>query len=427
MELYGYLFQSLIMFATFIQRVSGYRRKLLFYGREWILTFYDSILLVLGITDHSLLVASNPKTTILISGKDPNFRVLKYVKWLHKTGKYDFILAVHQSSKLFDVDTFIFSLIVKYRNAVHLQRLMQYCNADLAIAFTATPSYALPVLNQTKIPTIFDPYDCLVVYYGTEPHLSWMQKEVPIEGACFALTKNVLARNLEAKQSMLMHHVVPKPSILFSDYCDNDNLNNRTPVSITATSPISLVYSGGLYGKSARKSSHGIENFDDLVASLNPNQIDLHLYPNPTSPPEYYYDYAVQAQSLPLLHLHTSVSQKQLAEELSTYHFGILPHFKDPDSRILDYKLKYGTSNKFFNFLEAGIPIIVSDEMTYMAWMVQRYKIGIVISRHDLAHLRAVILKSDYAQLQKNVLEVRQKLSMKSNIDRLVRFIDTVR
>jgi hypothetical protein len=92
----------------------------------------------------------------------------------------------------------------------------------------------------------------------------------------------------------------------------------------------------------------------------------------------------------------------------------------------MDFKLDMCTSNKFFNYLEAGIPIIVSDELKFMSWIVKRYQIGIVVKKEELNNLKNIIFEHDYNQMIENVIKVREKLSFQYNNKRLLLFLNSI-
>src|SRR5580693_1753484 len=94
--------------------------KIKFKLGETLMAASDSILLKAGISDRSLFFANDGKVTLLFAGKPPNFRVLKIIKWLHLSGKFGIILAIHQSSKNSEIPNEQLEGIIYYRNAVHL-------------------------------------------------------------------------------------------------------------------------------------------------------------------------------------------------------------------------------------------------------------------------------------------------------------------
>ena len=119
------------------------------------------------------------------------------------------------------------------------------------------------------------------------------------------------------------------------------------------------------------------------------------------------------------------MSQQQLVKELSQYHFGILPFFKSL-SQQSDLKLKYATTLKLFNYLEAGIPTIVSEDIIYQNWILNRYNCGISINEKDVASVRDKILNSNYPGMLASVRKTRENLSLKSNTKRLLSFYKSI-
>jgi len=414
----------LSFFNNNLYRLVNFFRKLNFFLNEKSSELFDRFLLFIGQKDYTLYSFPNQEQTIVFIGLSLNHRVVKNLKYLKLNGRYNLLLLKHRSDSFDDFESSFYHSKIIYRNKFHLKRLLFSSNKlKLIYAYASKPSYAKAAIESAGCSTIFDPYDCWVVYYGKNPKQTWMKKEIVDEEYCFANASGILARNLEVKKSIEIFSLEKKRNILFSDYCDNDYFINPGKKD---NSQISLVYSGGIYGRHMLKSSHGIENFFDFIDSMQEQQIELNIYPSPQSKPEVYFDYIEESKKSKYLKMHSTVKQKDLALELSKYHFGVSPHFKEESSSVSKDKLERGTSLKFFNFLEAGLPILMSSEMKYMAWLVERYKIGIVFSKADIPALSRIIKSADYAELQKNVVGIREKLSMKNNMHRLINFIENL-
>jgi glycosyltransferase involved in cell wall biosynthesis len=401
-----------------------FARKVIFFSKEFFTEIFDAVLFSLRIYDTVLSKQPGLENTIVITGLELNHRVIKNCKYLKKYSPYKTILLIHQQSSILDLETDFYDALIRFRNKKHLKRIL-FCSDKLKLiyGFASKASYARAAFENAKCPKMFDPYDCVVVYYGLNPKQHWMQKEILHEKYCFENSNAVLARNLEINKSYEIYALNKKKTILFSDYCDNDAF--VTPEK-TERNSMSIVYSGGIYGKHMLKSSHGIENFFDFINSMDEQKINFHIYPSPQTKPEIYFDYIEESKRLKHLYLHKTVSQKELSKEISKYHFGVLPHFKEESSFVSTDKLERGTSNKFFNFLEAGLPILISKDMSYMSWLVNRYNIGIVFSKNDISKLATIINDANYSELQKNVLVVREKLSMNYNLKRLTKFIENI-
>lgn len=398
-------------------------RKLNFFLSEKLSEIFDASLFVLKINATSLSGIKNLDNTIVFTGLQLNHRVIKHLKYLKKLAPFQLVVIHHTSDKAEDLSASFYDFKISFRNKFHLKRIL-HCSEKLKLiyAFASKPSYAKVAIEVAKCPTIFDPYDCLIVYYGKNPKQEWMQKEIIDEEFCFKNATGILARNLEINKSFELYNLKKTKNILFSDYCDNDYFVSKNKNSTAE----SIVYSGGIYGKHMLKSSHGIENFFDFIYSMNDQGIDVNIYPSPHTMPEVYYDYAEESKKLKHLHLHKTVLQKDLATEISGYHFGVSPHFKEESSVVSKDKLERGTSLKFFNFLEAGLPVLMSSEMTYMAWLIKRYKIGVVFSKEDIPNLSTILERHSYFELQNNVLKIREQLSMENNFNRLLTFIENI-
>jgi len=108
---------------------------------------------------------------------------------------------------------------------------------------------------------------------------------------------------------------------------------------------------------------------------------------------------------------HNPLSNKRLNEEISKYHYGLAATFFNKD--IVDERmLKTSIGNKFLSYLEAGIPIIINDELEFCADLVRKYNCGVVISEKDLSNLREVLEKQDYQKLLLGVKRAREDLRL---------------
>lgn len=378
------------------------------------------------VQDKSLFV-STEKKYILIAGRIPNYRVVKYTNLIANNENYLVYLCC-MDFELFKLSKPSKNIkLIKYRSIPHLVNLIRNSNAHISIAFSSKTEDASKVIKHSSNFTLLDIYDCWTNCFGEKPPIFWLKNEVKFEKYNLENADGIIARNLESKDlSKRFSYKFPAKNILFLDYCDEVNFQTPQRKSLSENSPIHLVYSGGIFGPSALKASWGIIDFDILIKSLKHSQLNLHLYPFPNEPLEYYSELVEMEKTNPYLNIYSSVPNFTLANEIGKYHFGILPNFKVDNYPILDFKLDMCTSNKFFNYLEAGIPIIVSDELKFMSWIVKRYQIGIVVKKEDLNNLRQIIFEHDYNQMIDNVLKVREKLSFQFNNKRLLTFLNSI-
>lgn len=387
--------------------------------------FFDGIKYTF-INDISLKINTDKKY-IVVAGRSPNYRVLKYVNLIANNEKYIIYLCCQNFDILKQAKISDRINLINYSSINHLENLIKNSNASISIAFTSRTEDASKVIKYAKNLKLLDIYDCWTNCFGEKPPIFWLKREVKYEKYNLENADGIIARNLESKDmSRRFSFKFPSKNILFLDYCDEANFQAPEIKPISKDNPIHLVYSGGIFGPSALKSSWGIIDFDVLIKSLHHSKLNLDLYPFPNEPLNYYSELLEMEKVNPFLTIHNSVPNFALANEIGKYHFGILPNFKVNSYPIMDFKLDMCTSNKFFNYLEAGIPIIVSDELKFMAWLVKRYQIGIVVKKEELNNLKNIIFEHDYSQMIENVIKVREKLSFQSNNKRLLTFLNSI-
>ena len=85
-------------------------------------------------------------------------------------------------------------------------------------------------------------------------------------------------------------------------------------------------------------------------------------------------------------------------------------------------KYKYATSLKLFNYIEAGLPVLVSKDLTYQSWIISRYGAGIVVGKSDMTRMKHVITAQDYSALVAGLLRRREEISLRVHIPRLLTF-----
>ncbi len=122
---------------------------------------------------------------------------------------------------------------------------------------------------------------------------------------------------------------------------------------------------------------------------------------------------------------HKKVSPYVLNKEMSEYTFGIFADFwMKTNSNPGVVKTDMGT--KMTNYIEAGLPIIVSEQMEYIADIVNEQGIGFVVKFKDLKNLKKIIEKQNYSQLQKNVKKFQEKFKMSVMIKEIESFYEQV-
>lgn len=102
------------------------------------------------------------------------------------------------------------------------------------------------------------------------------------------------------------------------------------------------------------------------------------------------------------IHYKPAVGMKDIVKYTSSADYGL---FVVNGSLSLSYR--YCLPNKFFEYLHAGIPVVVSRNMTYLSSIVESLGLGLVLEQGDLSLLDA-IEKVNYLDMVKNIVSYRK-------------------
>ena len=313
---------------------------------------------------------------------------------------------------------------ILFRNKYHLKRIIKQLKKVYVYHVTAPKSYYPDMIRQmVKAPFILDMHDVYSCYYGLNPDISWIKEELIYEKRCLQLSDGVIGVSLEPNAALRKYGKPKPPTIYFPFYCDDKLFKNNSKQ--LNEDDIHLVYAGGIAGSHRNKSHYGAIQFHNLINLLSEQKIHFHIYSSPSAHITDKTEYEQIDASNRFFHFHKPVMQEKLIEELSNYHFGILPLFNENTSMSTE-KSKYATSLKIFNYIEAGLPVLVSCDLEYQSWIVNRYNAGIVITPDDLSVIKKIVTSVDYKIMVDNLIKNREELSLKKHIPRLIKFYNQI-
>jgi hypothetical protein len=381
----------------------------------------DWILFLINFPVGSLPELSHSEKKIIVFvGDRMILRSSRMAKWVKRDGIFFTILLCH---KLYFIEKFTnneWDAVFLYRNKFHLLRIIrQLKHVYLFHGFAPSSYYPDLVRQQVKVPFIIDIQDVYACYYGLNPAVRWIKSELPHEKNCLQLSDGLIGHSLEPNVALRKYGKIKPPSLFFPLYCDNDFFQSNS--KSLDTEDIHLVYAGGVAGSHRNKAQYGLIQFHDLIRVLSDQKIHFHIYPSPTNFKADYKEYEQMSGHNEYFHFHHSVSQDQLASELNKYHFGLLPFFQINSGQSAE-KLKYATTLKLFNYIEAGIPILVSEDLVYQNWIIMRNNAGLTIREGDISHLKEIISTIDYSALVTGLIRKREEISLKKHIPRLFKF-----
>lgn len=355
-------------------------------------------------------------------------RAGRMAKWVARTDGSRIILLCHRDGFIPAFASAGFAQVLLYRNAWHLRRILNALPKPRLVHGFAPkskyPDVARLTLQPQGVPYIHDLQDTLVVYYGADVKPRWLREELPHERACMAGADGLIAHSLEPNEGFRRYGIARKDrprTLFFPLYCDDDAFAAAVPkISETETH---LVYAGGVAGSHRDPKHYGNIQFFGLIETLTGQGLHFHIYPSPTNIRADVEEYEALSKSNPRFHFHAPVPQERLAGELAKYHWGIHIGFVNEEQHQQSTaKYRLCTTLKLFNFMEAGIGVISSENLWFQAWIVTSHGAGIAITRNQLTQLRQLLTEFMSTHSTKSLCLVREHLSLGGNISRLLHF-----
>ncbi len=405
--------------------------KLRWFIYEKITSVLDLILFKLGIKYLKIKNIESKKILIYVGESLPP-RIARVAKWSKRFDKFTTILVCHKKGFVEKFSNTDIDYTLLYRNEWHLKRLIKSIPNPYVIHGFAPKSKYPFLAKETwnkinpSVPFIIDYQDVFAVYYGTTPKYPWLKDELPYEKACLSESDGIVANSLEPSQGMKIWNIKKSHKRIFFPLYADDDYFIRSEKKNPLADDIHLVYAGGVFGSHRDKAHYGYTQFHWLIDYLSEQKIYFHIYPSPSINKADYEEYEEIAKHSNYFQYHSPVSQSELPRELSKYHYGLMPFFSITSGHS-DLKYKLGTTLKLFNYVEAGIPILVAADVGYQSWLVNRYSLGkSVAKKEDFKNVRKLISGTPYNEQVKKLLENRENLSLKKHTPRLLEFYKTL-
>lgn len=257
---------------------------------------------------------------------------------------------------------------------------------------------------------VYFPYDISLFRFGQNTKKR-SKLDIFAEKYCFQKADLIIHKGPENELNLIkkyeINNILAK-RINFLPYCFDQWLSKINKPKDKLPN-INLVYIGGLDGNDPR---YKLQWQDLFRIMTKDNGMYLHCY---------CLDPIEKINNKQIV-MHKPLSNQELNKVMGKYQYGtnIFFHNKIVDNRWV----KTSLSNKFFSFLEAGIPIIVNDELEFMAKLVKKYHCGVVVSEKDFYNLKDILSKQNYPKLLLGVKRARKEFLMNKHIPRLIKALN---
>jgi len=217
---------------------------------------------------------------------------------------------------------------------------------------------------------------------------------------------------------------IASPSLEFRDYCLPEFCAGLPKNDVPSGGEIHLVYAGVVVPSHLPSKREKPDQIIRVASRLVGSNMSFHIYANPWQfgGKEHYQDYLDLERETGKLVFHDSLKVPELQEEISRYHYGC--HLHDFSGTLYTTPfVETSIGNKFFTYLEAGLPVIVGSNLKLNAKIAAETGVGVIIDLEDLERLHERLQNVDYAHLKENVVKARTgSLNMDNNIHRLEQF-----
>ena len=178
---------------------------------------------------------------------------------------------------------------------------------------------------------------------------------------------------------------------------------------------INLVFAGGIVPieKRRTKKIYADAQFVSTAKIILSQNYNLTVFNNPLQLKEKYYK-TVYKPHYKLMNRYKNNYKflkgfvgKEATRRLSSYDLGLMIYDFNKTTLIGENHFKNMIPTKFFLYMEACLPVLVSSRWVTVSQIVQRYNLGCVVSEQNIYNLKNIIKKIDIAQLKKNVSSYR--------------------
>jgi hypothetical protein len=358
------------------------------------------------------------KTIVFVKGS-PRMRVLKQALGLKNTGKYKLILVAQRCIP--EILEGVFEEIRFYKTRLGLARILRGLNPYIIHAQSPPDKDVVTVIKHASCPVVTDSYDV------TSLTTHYFKSELSAEKFRFENADGIIFRDLLIDFMKQKYHI-SCPVLHFSDYPPKQLIVETPLPKLSKTNEeIHIVYAGQVHPLNLSSPDKYRDQYGEIAEVITTQKIHFHIYPDPSLHRFYSFScYKDLERKNPYFHFHRGLPIYQLNKEISQYDYGWLvvrPYPANSPTKIYE---SVALANKFFTYLEAGLPIIVSENLEYATSLTQKYNIGVICNHEKLYELRAKLESFDCEELSDNVLEARKILSMENQIHRLISFYEQV-
>ena len=324
------------------------------------------------------------------------------------------------------------SRVVKYYSS---HAALYHCRkyyGGLFHVFTCYKYDATALLIKSKIgKVIFDNYDGWGGFVSEWNKSDGGRRTAAQERFCLENADGLTCRSFESSYvKWHMGYQLKGKRLLFLDYCSTESGRYKAPHQMN--DPLIFFYGGGMPDEENQPDSP-LSCMSDAAAIISKHSGKFLCYHPRTSDAINRY-FTVLSKQNTAFRYNAAVPFDKLIDIISESDFSLMPFRKEVETNIQEntddgqfysVKYKYAATNKHFDSLEAGRPI-VSVAPTLLFKMLARSGMAIYCPVEELDN-KMDYLKEHYDEYRANIVKNVEKFSIQKNIHRLIAFYEQIK
>jgi hypothetical protein len=298
-----------------------------------------------------------------------------------------------------------------------------------------SPSGDLPsthVVNALPGPVVFDTTDLLeVAYLGNEEKLELARHAIDLQRHAMRYADGCCWRDLQVRFAQRRLAYAPGSRILFfPEYCWGSAAERADYAHARPDAPMRCVQAGNFGIEKRGEADWGYLHISEAFVDAG---MAFDLFPNWTHYGrgerefrQIFSDYFSLAERNRLFTLHRPVSADGLIDTLSRYHFGVSLMWAElngePTKSVNPDQMGYAISARIFDYLDAGLPVVISKGYRLIRSILRRYGAEIPADKAFMQDIRGRLEPLATLDMHRKAVTASRALAVRRHVHRLENF-----
>lgn len=383
--------------------------------------------------EQDKIISIDQNNTAIYICENFSFRLVKISKGLKKNGWKVILLCeknIAEKNCITEDHSEYYDFLIVFKTTDELLKIVYRLKETVQVIHCFTPwgaCYNANILIRYKEmfpPIVVERYDILNGFYTKNKYRKNYAHDM--EKYAFTHADGICAREfgLEYMERSLGLKIV-SDRITFLDNIDEFAKIAEYSVDCKKTE-LQLCYVGRIWSEKNYPGSIFACNLE-LARLCEKNKVHYHIYPSIWDENDFS-DLLMEDNKNPYFHLHRPLPYQELIDEISKYDYGIIACRKNFREQLKktgykDAKIDYAGTNKFFDYLAAGLPILAP----FPAELINEISKHGVIIKWSIDDYNFNYLRAHKKEFREKVIKEREFWLMENQIKDLINFYQALK